>query len=251
MYANHSTQPTANAARTDSTFFANVYAPPDSGNAVEISADAHRGQPRDDAVEREREDRRGPGHVERGAGEDQHAAAEDPADADERRAEHSEPAFVLHQTQGIKDTQFETWTATRSGSGCRGCLNTSRLVEVDGLTTPARVWLRLVSRQFVRIKGPMRTRTLLFAILFGGCVVPPAQSNYYNQPQYTQQPGGEQQPQDPYDNAAPVAQAPERPTGPEYIDVQTAPEGSEVPAIEVFYDQLEQHGSWYDDPTYG
>jgi hypothetical protein len=37
MYANHKIQPTANAARTDSTFFANVYAPPDSGHTVEIS----------------------------------------------------------------------------------------------------------------------------------------------------------------------------------------------------------------------
>src|SRR5688572_1626448 len=37
MYANHRIQPTANAARTDNTFFANVYAPPDSGNTVDIS----------------------------------------------------------------------------------------------------------------------------------------------------------------------------------------------------------------------
>jgi len=37
MYANHNTQPTTNAERTLSTFFANVYAPPDWGNATLIS----------------------------------------------------------------------------------------------------------------------------------------------------------------------------------------------------------------------
>ncbi len=38
MYANQRIQPTTNAIRTDRTFFANVYAPPDSGNVDDISA---------------------------------------------------------------------------------------------------------------------------------------------------------------------------------------------------------------------
>src|SRR5262245_8906844 len=39
--------------------------------------------------------------------------------------------------------------------------------------------------------------------------------------------------------------------GPQYIDVNTAPQGSEVPNVAVFYQQLEPYGQWYDDPDYG
>ena len=40
-------------------------------------------------------------------------------------------------------------------------------------------------------------------------------------------------------------------SGPVYEDVNVEVAGSNVPSIDVFYNDLAPHGSWYDDPTYG
>ena len=132
-----------------------------------------------------------------------------------------------------------------------------------------------------------RMRSWLGALLLAGCVVPannpPPQ--YYQQqpppPQYgqqdPQQPLPQQYPQQdppqyaqrdpeqtpPYTPPPPPAdyqppppsQPPEPPpptySDPVYTNVDVEVAGNDVPSVDVFYDQLSPHGTWYDDPTYG
>ena len=131
----------------------------------------------------------------------------------------------------------------------------------------------------------MRIRTSIFlgaagvALLLAGCV-PPANSPPawgYGPPPPQQQPGypppAEPQPAppspdpyqpspDPYQPAPapapqpqpqpPVAEESPPEDWPEYVDIEASEvAGDEVPSVDVFYDQLEPYGSWYDDPSYG
>ncbi len=91
---------------------------------------------------------------------------------------------------------------------------------------------------------------------------PPPQSQpqpqlYDQQPAYDQQPGyapppAEQQP--PVAQPAPLpAPPPSQPIyrGPSYDDVNVDVAGSNVPSVDVFYNDLAPYGSWYNDSTYG
>ena len=40
-------------------------------------------------------------------------------------------------------------------------------------------------------------------------------------------------------------------SGPIYDDVNVDVAGSNVPSVDVFYNDLAPYGSWYNDPTYG
>src|SRR5512144_2632364 len=117
----------------------------------------------------------------------------------------------------------------------------------------------------------VRMRTWLSSLLFAGCVVPannpPPQYGYQPPPQYAQQdPPPAAPPQsDPYQ--PPPAQPPYQPpppppapppppppatySDPTYSDLNVDVDGNDVPSVDVFYDQLAPHGTWYDDPTYG
>src|SRR6185436_5592567 len=105
----------------------------------------------------------------------------------------------------------------------------------------------------------MRTRTSIVvlgaagaALLAAACVVPannPPPAVSYGQP--PPQPGYQQPEPQP---APPPAQPVPEPyvEGPVYEDIQVADvQGDEVPIVDVFYDQLDPYGSWYDDRTYG
>src|SRR5688500_16433468 len=111
----------------------------------------------------------------------------------------------------------------------------------------------------------MQMRKWLVGVLLAGCVPannPPPQYGYYPAGgQQQPQPGYQQPPQQPEPSPQPMPQpyepapqpepAYQPPVGPIYVDISTDLQGSEVPAIEVFYDQLQPYGTWYDDPTYG
>src|SRR5215207_6571895 len=121
--------------------------------------------------------------------------------------------------------------------------------------------------QSSRTRSNMRMRKWLVGVLLAGCVPsnnPPPQYGYQGQGGY-QQPPPQPQPQpDPYQpppqpqpqpQPQPLPPQPmpayQPPVGPVYVDISTDIIGSDVPAIEVFYDQLQPYGSWYDDSTYG
>src|SRR4051812_4295607 len=86
---------------------------------------------------------------------------------------------------------------------------------------------------------------------------------YAQQPGYDQQPGYPQQPgytPPPAQQQPPVAQPapppvppPSQPiySGPSYNDVNVDVAGSNVPSVDVFYNDLAPYGSWYNDSTYG
>jgi hypothetical protein len=132
----------------------------------------------------------------------------------------------------------------------------------------------------------MRTRKWLLSALLVSCVPPsnspPPQYGYGPPPAQPQQPPPYQDPAQPppaqpyqppaqpyqppaqpyqppttYQPPAPTYQPPvaepayQPPIGPTYVDVAVDPEGSEVPSVDVFYDELQPYGSFYDDPSYG
>ena len=125
----------------------------------------------------------------------------------------------------------------------------------------------------------MRTRTSIVlgaagvALLVAACVPPsnPPPTYYGPPPPQQAQPADPAQPEpyqpqpqpEPYQPPAPApAPAPPQPEpvaepypppeGPVYVDIQAADvAGDEVPTVEVFYDQLDPYGTWYDDRTYG
>ena len=78
---------------------------------------------------------------------------------------------------------------------------------------------------------------------------PPAEQPPPQQP-YAQQPGWVGQPPPPSSPPAPPASAPVD-SGPVYDTVNVRVAGSDVPSIDVFYNDLAPYGSWYSDPTYG
>src|SRR5262245_56818697 len=96
---------------------------------------------------------------------------------------------------------------------------------------------------------------------YGQAQTQPAQPPPQQQPGYAEQPPppppDQQQPPPPpaYQPPPPVAQpaAPPAPvySGPIYDDVSVDVAGSNVPSIDVFYNDLAPYGSWYEDPTYG
>ena len=118
----------------------------------------------------------------------------------------------------------------------------------------------------------MRSRILLPLLLTGCYVQPytpppgqPGQPQPYAQPAQPAQPYADPaQPAQPgYLEPAPVAQpAPLPPQAeptppppvyaePVYTDVSVDVAGSNVPSVDVFYNELAPYGSWYDDPKYG
>src|SRR5262245_40079923 len=120
-----------------------------------------------------------------------------------------------------------------------------------------------------------RMRLWLSALVLAGCVVRTSNPQpYYQQPppQYAQDP--QPPPQDPqqppqvaqqdpppsydpppdYQPPPPTEPAePPPPTysDPIYTDLNVEAAGNDVPSVDVFYDQLSPHGTWYEDPTYG
>ena len=114
----------------------------------------------------------------------------------------------------------------------------------------------------------MRSRRLLAVVLFGACTVNNTPPPQYGQPQYPQtypqqqpnQPGDPNgEPQNPYGPSDPPPQQPpdltqmgyEPPLGPVYTDVNVSLEGQPVGDLELFYDELDSYGTWYDDRTWG
>ncbi|HWU88522.1 MAG TPA: DUF6600 domain-containing protein, partial [Kofleriaceae bacterium] len=126
----------------------------------------------------------------------------------------------------------------------------------------------------------MRRRTSIvgLALLVAGCIPtnPPPSASYgppppppqpgYQEPQPGNQPAPQPgyQPEPPPPSPEPYQPPPEPPrspepvsepyvpSGPVYVDINAGDvAGEEVPAIDVFYDQLDPYGSWYDDRTYG
>ena len=78
---------------------------------------------------------------------------------------------------------------------------------------------------------------------------PPAEQPPPQQP-YAQQQGWVGQPPPPSSPPAPPASAPVD-SGPVYDDVNVEVAGSNVPSVDVFYNDLAPYGSWYNDSTYG
>src|SRR6187401_2286146 len=81
---------------------------------------------------------------------------------------------------------------------------------------------------------------------------PPPQQPDPQQHDYAQPPPAA--PPDPVAQPAPPPPAqPPAPTytGPIYDEVHVDVAGSNVPSIDVFYNDLAPHGTWYEDPTYG
>ncbi|HEY6178382.1 MAG TPA: DUF6600 domain-containing protein, partial [Kofleriaceae bacterium] len=117
----------------------------------------------------------------------------------------------------------------------------------------------------------MRITMWLSAATLSGCVVRTAPQPYYQQPppqvaQQDPQPPPAQPPAQPppaetYQpppadyQPPPPAQPPDPPSetysDPVYTDLNVEVAGSDVPSVDVFYDQLSPYGTWYDDPTYG
>src|SRR5689334_11241952 len=112
----------------------------------------------------------------------------------------------------------------------------------------------------------MRLRKTLAALLFTGCVVqspPPRYGYQQQQPNYQQQPPTQQpptqplpatQPQPPPEPAPPQPQPPAEPAYydvPGSFDVNVSVSGDAVWNLDVFFDQLDPYGTWYDDTTYG
>ena len=113
--------------------------------------------------------------------------------------------------------------------------------------------------------------SLLIVGSVAGCYVqpynpPPAQVGQNQPPPAQNQPPPADQQQPPptyaeprYGDAPPPAQPPPPPaqpaqpvyTGPIYDNVTVEVGGNNVPSIDVFYNDLAPHGSWYSDPTYG
>ncbi|MBA2538545.1 MAG: hypothetical protein H0V17_02830, partial [Deltaproteobacteria bacterium] len=106
----------------------------------------------------------------------------------------------------------------------------------------------------------MRSKHWLLSLFLAGCspvVVSSPPPRYPQQrPVYTEpQPEPPTQPQ-PYvppvvDDQYTDEDEYEPSIGPVYVDVQSEPEGSSVPSVDVFYEELDPYGSFYDDPTYG
>src|SRR5450631_1474597 len=120
---------------------------------------------------------------------------------------------------------------------------------------------------------------LLAGILFAGCTIqnppPPQYAQQQPQPGYQQpapqpyqQPAPQPQPQPqptyqpPPPQPQPTYQAPAPPPPPQadatvyydeptYDTVNVSVGGDAVPNVDVFYDQLDPYGTWYDDGTYG
>src|ERR1041385_9040583 len=108
----------------------------------------------------------------------------------------------------------------------------------------------------------MRLRSALASLLFAGCTIqsaPPPQYGYQQQPppNYQQPPPTQvvQQPP-PVQTPPPPVQQPPQPE-PVYYDepgswdVNVGFAGDPVWSVDVFYDQLDPYGTWYNDPTYG
>jgi len=87
--------------------------------------------------------------------------------------------------------------------------------------------------------------------LLVGCVSPTEQSYSQRQPPYfpVYTPEGEASVR--HSTSTEVYSSGSYPDQPEYVDLPTAPIGSEVPDVTIFYDRLEPYGRWYDDPEYG
>jgi hypothetical protein len=90
----------------------------------------------------------------------------------------------------------------------------------------------------------MRLRNVLVLLLIAGCLGPPesALAQPYSPPQqasatYWTPPEPSAQPVD-YDE-------------PGYATINVRVTGESVRSIDVFFDQLDPYGTWYDDPTYG
>src|SRR4051812_35694907 len=103
----------------------------------------------------------------------------------------------------------------------------------------------------------MRLRSVLASILFAGCTIqasnPPPRYGY-QQPPPTQQPPQQVQVQPP-----PIQPPVQQPPQPEPVyydepgnyDINVGFNGDIVWSIDVFYDQLDPYGTWYNDQTYG
>ena len=133
----------------------------------------------------------------------------------------------------------------------------------------------------------MRTPTWLSSLLLAGCIVPATSPPpQYQQTQPAQQPApADEPPQEPYQPPPAAQPTYERPPtqqaqyspppaqyspppaqyspppapddlpasygDPAYTDLNVELTGSDVPSVDVFYDQLAPYGTWYDDPSYG
>src|SRR4029078_3320426 len=118
----------------------------------------------------------------------------------------------------------------------------------------------------------MRAANMTRLLILGGCLgcyvqpynPPPAQVGQTQQPapyDQTQPPPDQQPPPQPGYAEQQPPPAPPRPppaapppasvyTGPTYDNVTVDVTGSNVPSIDVFYNDLAPYGSWYNDPNY-
>src|SRR5215831_16913016 len=118
----------------------------------------------------------------------------------------------------------------------------------------------------------MRLRSVLASLVMAGCVVPannpPPQPQYYGpaqQPPAATPPAPSPSPTPPPAYTPPPAPPPQpepaytppQPSQPVYYDdptydtINVSVGGESVPSVDVFFDQLDPYGTWYDDPTYG